>query len=89
MRATTLYDVTTCGVSVWDDFDNPHWLDDDDSYRFGGIDFAIAGFIDTSECKKVYKDIKRKYTIVYQSPVKTNRNSGNQFFFVVFSKDKK
>lgn len=88
MRSSALYDYNTCGVSVWHDFYNPNWIQNNCS-RFGGINFAIAGFIDKESSKRVYDEISRKHTIVYQSPVKINKNSGNEFFFVVFSKGKK
>ncbi len=50
-----------------------------------GIGFSIAGFTNTRICKQMYKHINSKYKIVFQSPVKRNRNSGNQFFFIVFT----
>ena len=88
MRATVLYDVTTCGLAVWHGFNYPTW--DIGNYdRFGGIGFAIAGFVNKESSKRVYDEISKKHTIVYQSPIKENKNTGNQFFFVVFSKGKK
>lgn len=87
MRATVLYDQTTCGVSVWHSFNFPNW-ETDEQHHFGGIGFAIAGFINKESSKRVYDEISKKHTIVYQSPVKENKNTDNEFFFVVFSKDK-
>lgn len=46
--------------------------------------WVIAGFIHNQYCKKAYEQWSEKYNIVYQSPVRKNRNSGNQFFFVIF-----
>jgi len=88
MRYSTLYDYSTCGISIWHDFFNPNCTQSNYS-RFGGIDFAIAGFVDMPECEKVYNHIKQRHTIVYQSPVKKNKHTDNEFFFVVFSKGKK
>lgn len=54
--------------------------------KFGGIGYNVAGFIHTAVCHDAYEEIKRKCDIVYQSPVKYNSNSGNQFFFIVYKK---
>lgn len=49
-----------------------------------GTGFYVAGFIDTVECKAMYDELIAKFPIVYQSPVRQNVNSGNDFFFCVF-----
>ncbi len=46
-----------------------------------GTGFAIMGFIDTEECEDAYAVIKDK--IVYQSPIRLNKNSDHNFFFVI------
>lgn len=54
----------------------------------GGIDISCAGFIDTPDCKKAYEWLCKKYTLVYQSEVRRNTNSGHNFFFCVFDRKK-
>lgn len=82
----------TCGLSVFfefedeDDADWDHYGDDIEESKLGGIGYSIAGFVDDLTCKKAYKTIKKHFDIVYQSPVKLNTNSGNQFFFIVFKR---
>lgn len=78
----------TCGVGVWYGYNRPADWHAEVRNFWGGIDYNIAGFVNTINCKRVYNEIKDKHTIVFQSPVKRNRNSGNQFFFVVFKKGK-
>lgn len=46
--------------------------------------FGITGFVDEPRCKAVYDWLTKNYEIVYQSPVRENRNTGHDFFFVVF-----
>ena len=52
--------------------------------KHGGCDFLQAGFIDESDCQAAYEQLCAKYKLVYQSPVRKNRNSGNDFFFCIF-----
>lgn len=78
----------TCGLAVWHSFEND-WYNWDyihalQSAPMGGIGFTVAGFVQTKRCKRVFEWIKENKEIVYQSPVKKNRNSGRQFFFIVF-----
>jgi len=82
---------STCGVGEISGYHNPsdHYSPDNltpenikDSG--GGIGYNIAGFLNSNNCKAVYEEIKRDYDIVFQSPVKRNKNSGNDFFFIVF-----
>lgn len=51
----------------------------------GGCGWQIAGFIDTKQCKDAYDKLKTFAEIVYQAPVRVNRNSGNKFFFVLYN----
>jgi len=55
----------------------------------GGCGFAVAGFVNTPVCREAYGVLKRRGAIVYQSPVRTNRNSGRQFFFCVYDTRRK
>lgn len=83
--------VGSCGISTLYDFQ-----DDDDFWAppmgclpnnknmDGGCGWILIGFINTKLMRKVYQEACKKYTLVYQSPVRRNRNSGNQFFFCIF-----
>lgn len=81
-----------CGVSVINDFigiDNDHqWytsIEHMDLTQDAGIGYTMAGFIDNDQCQYVYEHIKLNYKIVFQSPVKLNRNSQHKFFFIIFT----
>lgn len=82
----------TCGLGVLYEFDFYNEYGEWDSpYEIidaplGGIDYAVAGFVDNLTCKEAYEEINEHYDIVYQSPVKRNCNSGNMFFFIVFKR---
>jgi hypothetical protein len=82
----------TCGVGVVGDF---NFTESNLSSWYtrtrlrapsGGTGFFIAGFIETSECEEAYKQLCKKHTLIYQSPVRINRNSHNQFFFCIFDR---
>ena len=79
----------TCGVGLYYLFNDPpsyYYSVPRDALVRGGIGYAIAGFVDTPNCKVVYDKIKKDHKIVFQSPVKNNRNSGREFFFIVYTK---
>ena len=50
----------------------------------GGCGWCIAGFINTPVCRDAYEILAEKYKIVFQSPIRMNWNSGNNFFFVMY-----
>ncbi len=50
-----------------------------------GTGMAMAAFINTPLCRKIYSKLKEIGEIMYQSPVRTNLNTGNLFFFVVYN----
>lgn len=52
--------------------------------RLPSTGFGVTGFVNAPRCKAVYEWLKENTTIVYQSPVRTNRNTRHPFFFVVF-----
>lgn len=54
----------------------------------GGTGYTVAAFIDEPACNQIYRDIKKYHKIVFQSDVRLNNNSGNQFFFVIFDTNK-
>lgn len=78
----------TCGVNVWYNYNSPYGYSIEEA-RMGGIGYAVAGFVNESVSKQVFEHIKEKKEVVFCSPVKTNRNSGNKFFFVVFKNTRK
>lgn len=49
----------------------------------GGTGFTIVAFINTNSCKEFYEYIHQNYPIVYQSPLRVNKNSQHHFFFIV------
>lgn len=85
----------TCGVGVacgfefvneeYSSWDDPNLTigEDDPS---GGAGWFVAGFIDDEECRVAYQGFRKHYKLVFQSPVRVNENSKNQFFFCVFDK---
>jgi hypothetical protein len=96
MPNVTLYSEAitgACGVGILTDFS---LLDDDEDVSYyrdelidgftphGGAGFELAGFIDTDACRETYKKLAERFKIVYQSPVRLNKNSYNQFFFVIY-----
>lgn len=46
--------------------------------------WVFMAFIDTSICQRVYLKTTRTYKLVYQSPVRVNKNTNHQFFFCIF-----
>lgn len=88
MRATFSHIGGTCGVGVWSNL-NQSWASSNPMRQWGGIGYNVVGFVDTPNCRSAYNEIKEKHTIVFQSPVKRNQNSGNKFFFIVVKKGKK
>lgn len=75
----------TCGLGVVYAF-NTDWAEaiNLDHLKQQGTGFFVAGFIPTKKCRKQYEAIAERFPIVYQSPVRRNRNSGNNFFFIIF-----
>ena len=49
-----------------------------------GANWLTAGFIGTEVCKDAYHVLKKKYKIVFQTPIRENKNSNNDFIFCVF-----
>lgn len=84
-----------CGIGIMYSFskDKIQWSDqiniknhdfEDYDSCVGGCGWQIAAFVDTKECEQMYKEIKECFPIVYQSPIRHNVNSYNNFFFIVF-----
>lgn len=50
----------------------------------GGPRWLLSGFTNSPELEEAYELLCNKYKLVYQSPVRRNENSGNNFFFCIF-----
>lgn len=53
--------------------------------HMGGIGLFGTGFINTDMMEKAYKWLCANYKMVYCSPVRKNSNSGNEFFYALFT----
>lgn len=76
-----------CGVSNFYNFYPNFWDANPQNLPTklnGEADFAFAGFINEPNCHKAYEALCSKYKLVYQSPVRKNRNSNHDFFFCIF-----
>ena len=72
-----------CGIGYWNTMLKSSLpLTGDETY--GGCGWQIAAFIRGTVYKETYTQLKEKYKIVMQSPVRYNRNSANNFMFVVY-----
>ena len=84
----------TCGVGVWSIFrfrqrGYHNWMKPISTARNeGGAGWLIASFTDDPTLgetyHQAYKQLKKRFPIVYQSPVRVNRRTGRQFFFCVY-----
>ena len=75
-----------CGLTLFYDFTyertwNNHSIKE---IPGGAAGHAIAAFINTAACRRAYKEFAERFPIVFQSEVRQNTNSGNQFFFCVY-----
>lgn len=60
----------------------------------GGCGWLMSGFITDSDAvndgvvntahKEAYEELKKKYKMMDQYPVRTNQNTQNKFFFVIY-----
>lgn len=55
----------------------------------GGTGFFIAAFINTHQCRRAYEVLCDRFPMTYQSPVRQNTNTFNDFFFCVFDREGK
>lgn len=74
----------TCGVSVLFSYSTVGYYRPISHMTLGGIGYAVAGFIDNDVCRQAYAEMCERFHLEYQSPVKRNPNSGNNFFFCIF-----
>lgn len=81
---------STCGVGVLYSFtDSPkgfgYTLEElEERGGDAGCGWYVVGFIDTPTCHTMYQECCEKLELVYQSPVRRNINSNNDFFFCIF-----
>ena len=82
----------TCGVGLVFDYENHNALDAytkrwtkpfEKSHLEGGAGWSIAGFVNDSPSIGAYEFFKKNVQIVFQAPVRVNKNSSNEFFFIV------
>lgn len=74
-----------CGVSILYNFADAYYSGSIEDRDFlGGAWWTSAGFINTKDCKNYYEEFKKHLQIVYQTPVRKNKNSGNAFIFVIY-----
>jgi len=72
-----------CGISVLYEFG--YGKEVSDILIGGGIGLVCAGFIDGNETSdKVFNEMQKRGQLLFKSPVRKNRNSGNMFYFAVF-----
>jgi hypothetical protein len=50
----------------------------------GGIGMFGSGFVNSPSCKKVYEVLNQRFKLVFITPVRQNKNSGNQFFYAMW-----
>jgi hypothetical protein len=83
--------VGACGVGILYEYA----IDDDDDGVFGeveprefaeagGAGWTCAGFIEADYCKDTWNYLTKRFKLVYKTPIRKNKNSGNDFFFAVF-----
>ena len=89
-RGTTDIVFNNCGLGNWHGFFKHSQFYDDGGFKpkTGGADWCLASFRNNPDEKEVYDWIKSKYPIVFQSPVRKNRRTGNQWFFIIFDTKK-
>lgn len=81
--------VSSCGVSVLCEFDSAYGIERKDlktNIPPGGCGYHFALFVvDDAVCDKWYKALCKQYTLLYQSPPRKNRNSGNICYLCIFA----
>ena len=90
MRAEKTEYYGACGLSLFYDFTyegtwNNHSIK---NIPGGAAGYSFAAFIPTAACRRAYEEFSERFPIVFQSEVRLNTNSGNQFFFCVYDTSK-
>lgn len=85
------FDVDTlpgsCGVGVLYSFSNNFGYSCEDLLNGegrAGCGWYVVAFVDTEACHKMYQECCEKLKLVFQSEVRLNMNSNNEFFFCIF-----
>lgn len=87
----------TCGVTELGHFRNSQVYYWDNSVvtiqnltKPAGAGWFIAGFTENLPVyREAYEQLKKKYKIVYQSPVRINTRTGREFFFCIYDNTQK
>lgn len=58
------------------------------SNHCGGTGMFGSGFVNNQVCREMYATLCKHYHLIFQTPVRTNVNSWNHFFYAMFD-DKK
>lgn len=77
-----------CGIGVLYDFtDYNHWnhKNPEEIIPEGGAGWVIVSFVVyDSKSNEVREKLDKRWDILYESEVRTNRNSGNKCYFVIY-----
>lgn len=83
-----------CGVGVVYEFEDvgtrrkSHWGDvytKATDCNKGGAGWICGGFLENDPvCDTVFEEMSAKYNLVFRTPTRINKNSGNPFYFAVF-----
>jgi len=82
-----------CGVGVISCFEETngkmtYWVETPKSATAcnkGGAGWICAGFVENDELsERVFQQMFNKYKLVFKTPTRLNKNSGNPFYFAVF-----
>lgn len=73
-----------CGTKVACDFWSSSYLPTYSKY----VNTFIGTFIDDSDQKKSYGKMKKKYKILYQSPILSRKGHGRDYFIVIWLNEK-
>ena len=73
-----------CGTNIICDF----WSEGHFSRPSEYVNTFIGIFIDHPDQKKSYEKMKKKYKILYQSPILSRKGNGNDYFIVIWLNEK-
>jgi hypothetical protein len=87
----------TCGVGVLGIFrdnnsqEGGHWIPTLEQVApITGCGWVIAGFTNQKPVyRQAYLDLRKRWKLVYQSPVRVNTRTGRKFFFCIFDSREK
>ena len=63
---------------------NEGFIDPVNNPQYNGAGFIGSGFINNEVCKEMYEYLSASYKLVFQTPVRHNKNSGNWFFYAMW-----